>query len=219
MKQRLKQAAAGLVLACLGQGLGALELPWESKAPESKDGQKQPAATPAPAPKPRLKIPATESSMFPKMKVNDVGGTTFKIDALTLACPPGWYRADKGEEDDEEAYLFACVPAGQEKPVCLLRIEYDINEMVRGAAQIPDFLAICRKSLEEDGAWKLEPLQIGKKAVQCLRDTSPAEGETMLLIQYPLKTYVPSIYVLVPADKAKLPAEAAAFIQAISQNK
>lgn len=207
MKRIIRFAVCVLVALYFAQAACALDLPWQK-------GSKQVAA--GEAPKPKLRIPGADSDMFPRMDADYVGGKTIQIDALSIAVPEGWYRGEKPDEDDEEAYLFACVPPGSDEPVCALRIEYDINEMVRGAAQIPDFLSLSRKYLEEDGEWKSEPMKIGGREVQCLRNTDTGD-ETLLLVQYALKTYVPSVYVLVPARNASLPPEAAAFIAGIKQ--
>jgi len=204
MQKAIRIMVMGLIVSFNLQGAVALQLPWE-KADSASSGE--PAAT--------IKVAAADSDMFPRMKANYVGGKTLQIDALVLNIPEGWYRGEKRDEDDVEAYLFACVPDGK-TPVCLLRIEYDINEMVRGAAQVPEFLKNCRDSLQEDGGWAYEAATIGGQQAQCLRSTDEGD-ETLLLIQHVLKTYVPSIYVLAPSPKAALPAEAAAFINGITQ--
>jgi hypothetical protein len=88
--------------------------------------------------------------------------------------------------------------------------------MEHGAAQIPSFLKITSDLLQEDGGWAYEAAMIGGQKVQSLRSTD-AGDETLLLVQYVLRTYVPSIYILAPSPKAALPTAAVEFISGITQ--
>jgi len=197
MQKAIRIMVMGLIVSFHLQGAVVLQLklPWESA--------------------PTIKVSAPDNDMFPQMEADYVGGKTLQIDALVLKVPDGWYRGRKQWEDEKKAYLFAYVPDGK-APVCLLRIEYDTNEMEHGAAQIPNFLKITGDMLQEDGGWAYQAAMIGGQQVQCLRSTDEGD-ETLLLVQYTLRTYVPSIYILAPSPKAALPAAAVKFISGITQ--
>lgn len=207
MRGILRNVSIAVLLLGIAQAVCALDLPWQ------REGKQADAAE---APKLALSVPDADSDTSPRMDIEYVGGKTIRLGVLSIAVPEGWYRAEKKDEEESQAYLFLCIPRDREDPVCLLNIAYDFNEQEEGAQQIPDFLKFSREYLEEDGEWKAIPLKIGGRNVQCLRNTDSGD-ESLLMVQYVLKTCIPSIYVFIPSRNAVLPAEAAAFIAGIEQ--
>jgi hypothetical protein len=148
-----------------------------------------------------------------------VGGTTLKIEKLTIQVPGGWFRAEPEMESAEEAFIFFYLKSDQPDDDAevrsMVRIEKLIDEFASGA-EIPAFYAQVEKNLTASG-WKKGQVRVNGKPLACYMDPN-GEEETTYLVQLPLGAVSITTYTVVPRKGAGFPKAALTFLENIESH-